>query len=91
MLKHVDTGVLCPLLNVSNAQLNTTIRNYTTAVRVTCNHGFAFSSLEPTNNTANTTCMQSGSWSTDIDVCQSMFAELDEIQIMYGCDNYNSA
>ena len=60
----------CPLLNVSNSVLNTTDLNYTTAVRVVCNDGYAIDPLNLFNNSIDTVCTRNANWSTFPIVCQ---------------------
>jgi hypothetical protein len=66
--------VVCPLLNITNAVLNTTNANYSTTVLVTCNSGYAIDPLDLNNNTALTVCTSSGNWSTSQIVCAGMIA-----------------
>jgi len=62
--------VTCPPLNVSYSVLNTTDSNYTTAVRVVCNDGYAIDPLNLFNNSVDTVCTSSGNWSTFPIACQ---------------------
>ena len=61
--------VVCPLLDISNAVVNTTNTNYSTTVLVTCNSGYAIDSLNAKNNTAITTCTIYGNWSSSSILC----------------------
>ena len=67
---NVLATVSCPLLNVSNSVLNTTDSNYSTAVQVVCNPGFAIDPLNLLNSSVNTVCTESGNWSTFPITCQ---------------------
>jgi hypothetical protein len=62
--------VTCPQLNVSNSVLNTTDSNFTTAVQVVCDVGYAIDPLNLFNNSINTVCTSSGNWSTFPILCQ---------------------
>jgi hypothetical protein len=77
--------VVCPILNISNASLNTTNTNFSTTVLVTCNSGYAIDPLNPTNNTALTSCTRNGNWSTSI-VCQRIFVGGLEKHFCIHCD-----
>jgi hypothetical protein len=62
--------VTCPQLNVSNSVLNTTDSNFTTAVQVVCDAGYAIDPLNLFNNSITTVCTSSGNWSTFPILCQ---------------------
>lgn len=55
--------VVCPAFNESNGRLNTTDRNYTSVVEVTCNPGYSYDSCDYFNNSITTTCKADGNWS----------------------------
>ena len=62
--------VTCRHLNVSNSVLNTTDSNFTTAVQIVCDAGYAIDPLNLFNNSISTVCMSSGNWSMFPIECQ---------------------
>jgi hypothetical protein len=73
---HVTGAVVCPPLNISNAWLNTSYTNYSTAVLVTCNSGYAINPYDIRNNIITTVCSASGNWSTYPISCQRQYCNL---------------
>lgn len=63
----VDAGVACPVLNVSNAIVNTSRVNYPTSALVTCRSGFE---INATAAFINVNCNSSGMWSVAAIECR---------------------
>lgn len=75
--------VTCRHLNVSNSVVNTTDSNFTTAVQIVCDAGYAIDPLNLFNNSINTVCMSSGNWSTFPIVCQRKSHRLTNFHIEF--------